>query len=57
MSDPNAVTEAFDAAIDAFNEERQGMPTREPNIEMGADWKAQQQGRGNPSLAEWFIKA
>lgn len=41
MSDPNAVTEAFDVAIDAFNEEGHGIPTREPHIETDADWKTQ----------------
>jgi hypothetical protein len=33
MSDPNAVKEALDAAIDAFNEEGHGIPTRESEIE------------------------
>lgn len=41
MSDPNAVREALDAAIDAFNEEGHGIPTRESEIETNADWKTQ----------------
>lgn len=41
MSDPNAVREALDAAIDAFNEEGHGVPTREPEIDTDADWKTQ----------------
>jgi len=40
-SDPNAITEAFDAAIDAFNEEGYGVPTREAEIDPDADWKTQ----------------
>lgn len=41
MSDPNAVREALDAAVDAFNEEGYGIPTREPEIDTNADWKTQ----------------
>ncbi|ELZ89488.1 hepn domain-containing protein [Haloferax elongans ATCC BAA-1513] len=41
MSDPNAVREALDAAVDAFNEEGHGIPTREPEIDTNADWKTQ----------------
>lgn len=40
-SDPNAITEALDAAIDAFNEEGFGVPTREAAINTDADWKPQ----------------
>lgn len=41
MSDPNAVREALDAAIDAFNEEGHGIPTRESEVNTDADWKIQ----------------
>jgi hypothetical protein len=41
MSDPNAVAEALDAAVDAFNEAGHGLPTREPAIDTDADWKTQ----------------
>jgi hypothetical protein len=41
ISDPNAVTEALDAAVDAFNEEGHGVPIREPEIDADADWKTQ----------------
>jgi hypothetical protein len=41
MSDPTAVREALDAAVDAFNEEGHGVPTREPKIDTAADWKTQ----------------
>ena len=40
-SDPNAITDALDAAIDAFNEEGYGVPTREAEIDPDADWKTQ----------------
>ena len=40
-SDPNAITEALDAAVDAFNEEGYGVPTREAEIDPDADWKTQ----------------
>jgi len=40
-SDPNAITEALVAAIDAFNEEGYGAPTREAAIDPDADWKSQ----------------
>jgi len=39
--DPTAVTNALDAAIDAFNEAGHGVPTREDAIETDADWKTQ----------------
>ena len=41
MSDPNAVEEALDAAVDAFNEAGHGLPTREPGIDSESDWKTQ----------------
>ena len=41
MSDPNAVREALDAAVDAFNEEGHGIPKREPEINTDADWNSQ----------------
>ena len=41
MSDPNVIKEALDAAVDAFNEEGHGIPTREPEIDTNADWKTQ----------------
>lgn len=40
-ADPGAVIEALTAAIDAFNEEGHGVPTREAAIETDADWKTQ----------------
>lgn len=40
-SDPAAVTEALATAIDAFNEEGYGIPTREAEIDPDADWKTQ----------------
>lgn len=40
-SDPNDVTDALAAAIDAFNEEGYGIPTREAAIDPDADWKTQ----------------
>lgn len=40
-SDPNDVTTALAAAIDAFNEEGHGVPTRETTIDSDADWKTQ----------------
>lgn len=40
-SDPNAVREALAAAVDAFNEEAHGVPTREPQIDTDTDWKTQ----------------
>jgi hypothetical protein len=40
-SDPQAITDALDAAIDAFNEEGYGVPTREEAIDSDADWKTQ----------------
>jgi len=41
MSDPNAVREALDATVDAFNEEGHGIPVREPDIETADNWKTQ----------------
>lgn len=41
MSDPNAVREALDVAVEAFNEEGYGIPIREPAIDADADWKTQ----------------
>lgn len=40
-SDPEAITNALAAAIDAFNEEGYGIPTREGGIDSGTDWKTQ----------------
>ncbi|AUX10809.1 hypothetical protein AArcSl_3203 [Halalkaliarchaeum desulfuricum] len=40
-SDPNDITEALDAAIDAFNGEGHGMPTPEESINSDEDWTAQ----------------
>ena len=40
-SDPQAITDALAAAIDAFNEEGYGVPTREDAIDSDADWKTQ----------------
>jgi len=40
-SDPQTITEALSAAIDAFNEEGYGVPTREEAINSDADWKTQ----------------
>lgn len=40
-SDPDAVTEALEAAIDAFNEAGYGVPERESGIDSDADWKTQ----------------
>jgi transcriptional regulator with XRE-family HTH domain len=40
-SDPQAVTDALEAAIDAFNEAGYGIPTREDGIDSDADWKTQ----------------
>jgi len=40
-SDPNAITDALSAAIDAFNEEGYGVPTRESEIDPDAGWKTQ----------------
>lgn len=39
--DPQAITDALTAAIDAFNEEGYGIPTREAAIDADADWKTQ----------------
>jgi len=36
-SDPQAITDALDAAIDTFNEEGYGVPTREEGIDSDAD--------------------
>jgi len=40
-SDPNAITDALAEAVDAFNEEGYGVPTRETEIDPDADWKTQ----------------
>lgn len=40
-SDPRDLTDALAAAVDAFNEEGYGVPTREPAIDPDADWKTQ----------------
>jgi hypothetical protein len=40
-SDPQAITDALTTAIDAFNEEGYGIPTREAEIDPDADWKTQ----------------
>ena len=40
-SDPQAIVDALAAAIDAFNEEGYGVPTREDAINSDADWKTQ----------------
>lgn len=40
-SAPQDVTDALEAAIDAFNEEGYGIPTREPGIDSDAEWKTQ----------------
>lgn len=36
-SDPRDLTDALAAAVDAFNEEGYGVPTREPAIDPDAD--------------------
>jgi len=41
VSDPAAVREALDTAVDAFNEAGHGIPTREPDIDTDTDWKTQ----------------
>jgi HEPN domain-containing protein len=40
-ADPQAITDALTAAIDAFNEEGYGIPTREDGIDSDAEWKTQ----------------
>ncbi|WP_144923714.1 HEPN domain-containing protein [Halorubrum salsamenti] len=40
-ADPQAITDALAAAIDAFNEEGYGIPTREDEIDSDAEWKTQ----------------
>ncbi len=40
-ADPQAITDSLTAAIDAFNEEGYGVPTREEAIDADADWKTQ----------------
>jgi len=40
-SDPQTIVDALAAAIDAFNEEGYGVPTREDAISSDADWKTQ----------------
>lgn len=41
MSDPNAVEEALDEAVDAFNMAGQGRPIPESDINTDDDWKTQ----------------
>jgi len=41
VSDPTAIGEALDVAVDAFNEAGHGRPTLEPAIDTDADWKTQ----------------
>lgn len=38
-NDPQAITDALDAAIDAFNESSHGLPTRETAIGPETEWK------------------
>lgn len=40
-SDPRAITDALNAATDAFNEEGFGVPAREDGIDPDDDWKTQ----------------
>ena len=40
-SDPQAITDALAATIDAFNEEGFGIPTREDGIDSDANWRTQ----------------
>ncbi|QLK25329.1 DNA-binding protein [Natrinema zhouii] len=40
-SDPTAITDALEAAVDAFNEEGHGIPTYEETIDTDDDWTAQ----------------
>lgn len=40
-ADPNAIEDALEAAVDAFNEEGHGFPVREDGIDTDADWKTQ----------------
>lgn len=40
-SDPAAITDALETAIDAFNEAGYGVPTREAEIDPDGDWKTQ----------------
>lgn len=40
-SDPQAITDALAAAVDAFNEAGGGIPTYEKQIDTDADWKTQ----------------
>lgn len=40
-SDPQVITDALAAAVDAFDEAGYGVPTREPAIDPNADWKTQ----------------
>lgn len=37
-SDPNAITDTLEAAVDAFNEEGRGIPTYEETIDTDDDW-------------------
>lgn len=40
-ADPRDITDALTAAIDAFNEEGDGIPMREEAIDVDDDWKTQ----------------
>ncbi|WP_455448470.1 DNA-binding protein [Natrinema thermotolerans] len=40
-SDPNAITDALETAVDAFNEAGHGIPTYEETIDTDDDWTAQ----------------
>lgn len=40
-ADPQAITDALAAAIDAFNEEGYGIPTHEDGIDSDVEWKTQ----------------
>jgi len=40
-SDPQAITDSLATAVDAFNEDGFGVPTREEAIDSDADWKTQ----------------
>ncbi|QSW98645.2 DNA-binding protein [Haloterrigena alkaliphila] len=40
-SDPNAIKDALETAVDAFNEEGHGIPTYEETIDTDDAWKAQ----------------
>ncbi|WP_126663512.1 DNA-binding protein [Haloterrigena salifodinae] len=40
-SDPNAITDALETAVDAFNEEGHGIPTYEETIDTDDEWTSQ----------------